>query len=82
MDPDLPFERVSPTFVAFVMFFDVSAKTENDGFGSCSWKLWNLPEWTIVIATSTYLSVTAVNLAEYTGMNNGAQAAWNTTCLT
>ena len=41
---------------------------------SCSWILCKLPELTIVIAVSAYLLATPVNLAEYTGMNNGAQA--------
>ncbi|POM58430.1 Hypothetical protein PHPALM_36920 [Phytophthora palmivora] len=41
----------------------------------CSWILWRLPEWGIEIGASAYLSSTTVNLAEYTGMNNGVKAA-------
>ncbi|POM68015.1 LOW QUALITY PROTEIN: Hypothetical protein PHPALM_15877 [Phytophthora palmivora] len=43
--------------------------------GTCSWILWRLPEWDIEIAAIAYLSSTTVNLAEYTGMNNGVKAA-------
>jgi hypothetical protein len=67
---------VPPTFVGFVLSFDGSAKTEkHGGYGSCSWILWKLQEWTILIAASAYLAETTVNLAEYTGMNNGTQSA-------
>ncbi|OWZ07004.1 hypothetical protein PHMEG_00020658 [Phytophthora megakarya] len=53
-----------------------SAKIEkNGGYGSCSWILWKLPDWQIVIAASTYLETTTVNMAEYTGMNNEVQTA-------
>ncbi|KAI9981758.1 hypothetical protein PInf_009528 [Phytophthora infestans] len=45
------------------------------GYGSCSWILWRLPNWDIEIAASAYLSSTTVNIAEYTGMNNGVLAA-------
>ncbi|KAG3062811.1 hypothetical protein PI124_g22595 [Phytophthora idaei] len=37
--------------------------------------LWSLPEWKIVIAANAYLPSTTVNVAEYTGMNNGVKAA-------
>ncbi|GMF14699.1 unnamed protein product [Phytophthora lilii] len=37
--------------------------------------LWSLPAWDIVIAASAHLSSTTVNIAEYTGMNNGVKAA-------
>ncbi|GMF34240.1 unnamed protein product [Phytophthora lilii] len=51
-------------------------KTEKyGGYGSCSWIVWLLPEWKIVIAASAYLEKTTVNIAEYTGMNNGVLAA-------
>ncbi|GMF40244.1 unnamed protein product [Phytophthora lilii] len=42
---------------------------------SCSWILWRLPAWEIVIAASAHLSWTTMNIAEYTGMNNGVKAA-------
>ncbi|KAI9991068.1 hypothetical protein PInf_018689 [Phytophthora infestans] len=45
------------------------------GYDSCSWILWRLPNWDIEIAASAYLSSTTVNIAEYTGMNNGVLAA-------
>ncbi|OWZ14183.1 hypothetical protein PHMEG_00012375 [Phytophthora megakarya] len=58
------------------MSFDGSAKTEKYGwYGSCSWILWQLPGWTIVIAASAFLESTTVNVAEYPGMNNGVAAA-------
>ena len=76
LDPEIIYARVPPTFVGFVLSFDGSAKTEkHGGYGSCSWILWKLQEWTILIASSAYLAETTVNLAEYTGMNNGTQSA-------
>ena len=76
LDPELLYARVRPTFVGLVLSFNGSAKTEkHGGFGSCSWILWELPEWTILIAASAYLSATTVTFAEYTGINNGTQAA-------
>ena len=76
LDPEIIYARVPPTFVGFVLSFDGSAKTEkHGGYGSCSWILWKLQEWTILIAASAYLAETTVNLAEYTGMNNGTQSA-------
>ncbi|GMF61158.1 unnamed protein product [Phytophthora fragariaefolia] len=60
----------------YVLSFDGSAKTEkNGGYGSCSWILWRLPSWDIEIAASAHLPSTTVNIAEYTGMNNGVVAA-------
>ncbi|POM57812.1 Hypothetical protein PHPALM_37627 [Phytophthora palmivora] len=68
--------QASITSHGHVLSFDGSAKTEkNGGYVSCSWILWRLPEWDIEIAASAYLSSTTVNLAEYTGMNNGVKAA-------
>ncbi|ETK73575.1 hypothetical protein L915_19511 [Phytophthora nicotianae] len=58
------------------MSFGGSAKTDQyGGRSSCSWILWSLPEWKIVIAANAYLLSTTVNLAAYTGMNNGVKAA-------
>uniref|UniRef100_H3H606 Uncharacterized protein n=1 Tax=Phytophthora ramorum TaxID=164328 RepID=H3H606_PHYRM len=76
MDPHLLYACLPRSYTGFVMSFDGSAKTEkNGGYGSCSWILWKLPEWTVVTAASAYLETTTVNLAEYAGMNNGVSAA-------
>ncbi|GMF56526.1 unnamed protein product [Phytophthora fragariaefolia] len=48
---------------------------EINNFLSCSWILWKLPFWDIEIAASAHLPSTTVNIAEYTGMNNGVVAA-------
>ncbi|OWY93681.1 hypothetical protein PHMEG_00036839, partial [Phytophthora megakarya] len=45
------------------------------GYGSFSWIVWQLPDWILVTAASAYLEATTVNMAEYSGMNNGVQAA-------
>ncbi|KAE9341162.1 hypothetical protein PF008_g10767 [Phytophthora fragariae] len=76
LDPHLLYARQPTSYSGHVLSFDGSAKTEkHGGYGSCSWILWKLPEWTIVIAASAYLETTTVNLAEYAGMNNGVSAA-------
>ncbi|KAE8881853.1 hypothetical protein PF005_g28282 [Phytophthora fragariae] len=76
LDPHLLYARLPTSYSGHVLSFDGSAKTEkHGGYGSCSWILWKLPEWTIVIAASAYLEATTVNLAEYAGMNNGVSAA-------
>ncbi|KAE8886293.1 hypothetical protein PF005_g7576 [Phytophthora fragariae] len=76
MDPQLLYARLPQAYVGYVISFGGSAKTEkHGGYGSCAWILWRLPEWTVVIAASAYLETTAVNMAEYTGMNNGVAAA-------
>ncbi|KAJ8508642.1 hypothetical protein ON010_g18851 [Phytophthora cinnamomi] len=76
MDPQLLYARLPRAHRGFVLSFDGSAKTEkHGGYGSCAWILWKLPEWNIVIAASAFLETTTVNLAEYTGMNNGVSAA-------
>ncbi|OWZ15534.1 hypothetical protein PHMEG_00010811 [Phytophthora megakarya] len=41
----------------------------------CSWIVWRQPDWTIVTAAGAYLAATTVNLAEYSGMNNGVLTA-------
>ncbi|KAE9283962.1 hypothetical protein PR003_g26984 [Phytophthora rubi] len=75
MDPQLLYARL-PRNVGYVILFDGSAKMKkHGGYGSCAWILWRLPEWTVVIAASAYLETTTVNMAEYTGMNNGVSAA-------
>ncbi|KAG3045299.1 hypothetical protein PC121_g21361 [Phytophthora cactorum] len=76
MDPVLLYARISIGYNGFVLSFDGSAKTEmHGGCGSCSWIMWRLPEWTIVIAANAFLESTTVNIAEYTGMNQGVKAA-------
>ncbi|KAE9268092.1 hypothetical protein PF001_g29802 [Phytophthora fragariae] len=76
LDPHLLYARLPTSYSGHVLSFAGSAKTEkHGGYGSCSWILWKLPEWTIVIAASAYLEATTVNLAEYAGMNNGVSAA-------
>ncbi|OWZ03541.1 hypothetical protein PHMEG_00024713 [Phytophthora megakarya] len=76
MDPQLLYARLHRTYSGLVVSFDGSAKTEKyGGYGSCSWIVWRLPDWTIVTAASAYLEATTVNMAEYSGMNNGVQAA-------
>ncbi|KAG3122598.1 hypothetical protein PI126_g24082 [Phytophthora idaei] len=70
------YARLPSDYRGFVMSFDGSAKTEKYGsYSSCSGVLWSLPEWKIVIAANDYLPSTTVNVAEYTGMNNGVKAA-------
>ncbi|GMF34610.1 unnamed protein product [Phytophthora fragariaefolia] len=76
MDPELLYARVPVDYDGYVLSFDGSAKAEkNGGYGSCSWLLWRLPSWDIEIAASAHLPSTIVNIAEYTGMNNGVVAA-------
>ncbi|KAI9994434.1 hypothetical protein PInf_011064 [Phytophthora infestans] len=76
MSPELLYARIPADFAGCVLSFDGSAKTAKyGGYGSCSWILWRLPNWDIEIAASAYLSSTTVNIAEYTGMNNGVLAA-------
>ncbi|GMF26169.1 unnamed protein product [Phytophthora fragariaefolia] len=76
LDPSLLYARIPISHDGFVVSFDGSAKTlKFGGYGSCSWIVWRLPDWKIVIAASAYLETTTVNLAEYTGMNNSVLAA-------
>ncbi|OWY93872.1 hypothetical protein PHMEG_00036570 [Phytophthora megakarya] len=76
MDLQLLYDRLPQSYSGLVVSFDGSAKTEKyGGYGSCSWIVWRLPDWTIVTAVSAYLEATTVNMAEYSGMNNGVQVA-------
>ncbi|KAG3119639.1 hypothetical protein PI124_g2244 [Phytophthora idaei] len=76
MNPSLLYAKLPRDYRGSVMSFDGSAKTgKYGGYGSCSWILWRLPEWKIVIAANAYISSTTINLAEYTGMNNGVKTA-------
>ncbi|OWY98148.1 hypothetical protein PHMEG_00031156 [Phytophthora megakarya] len=73
---NLLYAQLPHDYEGLVVSFDGSAKTEkNGGYGSCSWIVWKLPEWQIVIAASAYLEQTTVNMAEYSGMNHGMIAA-------
>ncbi|OWZ01033.1 hypothetical protein PHMEG_00027658 [Phytophthora megakarya] len=77
MNPQLLYARLPKSYCGIVVSSDGSAKTEKyGGYGSCPWIVWQLPAWTIVTAASAYLEATTVNMAEYSGMNNGVQAAW------
>ncbi|OWY99364.1 hypothetical protein PHMEG_00029637 [Phytophthora megakarya] len=76
LDPSLLYAQLPHDYEGFMISFDGSAKTEkNGGYGSCSWIVWKLPEWQIVIAASACLEQTTVNMAEYSGMNHGVIAA-------
>ncbi|GMF40027.1 unnamed protein product [Phytophthora fragariaefolia] len=76
MDPELLYARVPTRCEGHVLSFDGSAKMEkNGGYGSCSCILWKLPAGDIEIAACAHLPLTTVNIAEYTGMNNGVIAA-------
>ncbi|GMG18065.1 unnamed protein product [Phytophthora fragariaefolia] len=76
MDPELLYAEVPPGYRGYVLSFHGSAKTtKNGGYDSFLWILWKLPFWDIEIAASAHLPSTTVNLAEYTGMNNGVVAA-------
>ncbi|ETO82594.1 hypothetical protein F444_03282 [Phytophthora nicotianae P1976] len=75
-DTGRDYVKLSRDYQGFVMSFGGSAKTDQyGGHSSCSWLLWSLPEWKIVIAANACLLSTTVNLAAYTGMNNGVKAA-------
>ncbi|GMF22523.1 unnamed protein product [Phytophthora fragariaefolia] len=78
LDPSLLYARIPISHDGFVVSFDGSAKPPKfGGYGSCSWIVWRLPDWKIVIAASAYLETTTVNLVGYTGMNNGVLAGLN-----
>ncbi|OWZ02529.1 hypothetical protein PHMEG_00025898 [Phytophthora megakarya] len=67
IDPQLLYAKLPLDYSGFVVSLDMSAKTEkNGGYGSCAW---------VCLAASAYLESTTVNVAEYTGMNNGVRAA-------
>ncbi|GMF20061.1 unnamed protein product [Phytophthora fragariaefolia] len=76
IDPELLYASVSLNYEGYVLSFDGSTKTEkNGGHDNCLWILWKLPSWDIEIAASAHLPTTTVNIAEYTGMNNGVVTA-------
>ncbi|OWY92080.1 hypothetical protein PHMEG_00039064, partial [Phytophthora megakarya] len=75
MDPQLLYARLPRSYSGLVVSFDGSAKTEKyGGYGSCSWIVWRLPDWTIVTAASAYLEATTVNMAEDSG--SGSTRHW------
>ncbi|GMG17810.1 unnamed protein product [Phytophthora fragariaefolia] len=76
IDPQLLYAAVPPGYHDHVLSFHGSVTTtKNGGYDSCSWIIWRLPSWDIEIAASAHLPSTTVNIAEYTGMNNGVVAA-------
>ncbi|GMF41166.1 unnamed protein product [Phytophthora fragariaefolia] len=76
IDPQLLYAAVPPGYHDHVLSFHGSATaTKNGGYDSCSWIIWRLPSWDIEIAASAHLPSTTVNIAQYTGMNNGVVAA-------
>ncbi|OWZ03237.1 hypothetical protein PHMEG_00025068 [Phytophthora megakarya] len=79
IDPQPLYAKLPLDYSGLVVAFDGSAMTEKTekkgGYWSCAWVVWRLPEWTMVFAASAYLESTTVNVAEYTGMNNGVRAA-------
>ncbi|GMG17443.1 unnamed protein product [Phytophthora fragariaefolia] len=76
IDPQLLYAAVPPGYHDHVLSFHGSATaTKNGGYDSRSWIIWRLPSWDIEIAASAHLPSITVNIAEYTGMNNGVVAA-------
>ncbi|GMF37498.1 unnamed protein product [Phytophthora fragariaefolia] len=76
ISPHLLYASITRDYDGYVLSFDGSAKTKkHGGHGSCLWILWKLPAWGIVIAASAHFPSTTVNIAEYTGMNNGVRSA-------
>ncbi|OWZ07383.1 hypothetical protein PHMEG_00020228 [Phytophthora megakarya] len=46
MEPSLLYAQLPHEYDGLVVSFDGSAKTEKSGgYGSCSWRVWKLPEW-------------------------------------
>ncbi|GMF20218.1 unnamed protein product [Phytophthora fragariaefolia] len=73
LDASLLYARIPISYDGFGASFDGSSNPPKfGGYGSCSWIVWRLPDWKIVIAASAYLEVTTVNFAEYTGIRR-----WN-----
>ncbi|KAG3024082.1 hypothetical protein PC120_g7217 [Phytophthora cactorum] len=73
--PSLQFRRRLKALRRFGWAQFCSKAEKHSGYGSCSWVLWRLPEWTIVAAAGAFLPSTSVIVAEYTGMNRGVLAA-------
>ncbi|OWZ06096.1 hypothetical protein PHMEG_00021700 [Phytophthora megakarya] len=61
--PHGPYARLPQSYCGIVVSFDGLTKTEKyGGYGSCSWIVLRLPDWTIVTAASAYLEATTVNM--------------------
>ncbi|POM59990.1 LOW QUALITY PROTEIN: hypothetical protein PHPALM_31203 [Phytophthora palmivora] len=73
MDPALLHARVPRDYTGHVLSLDGSVKTERMAFMAAFVDV--VAPRDIEIAVSAYLLSTTVNLAEYTGMNNGVKAA-------
>ncbi|GMG18283.1 unnamed protein product [Phytophthora fragariaefolia] len=54
--------------------YDASV-TVDGAYGSCSWILWSLPDWSIVIAASAYLPSVTLGVAKSVAVSNGLVAA-------
>ncbi|GMG17444.1 unnamed protein product [Phytophthora fragariaefolia] len=57
-----------------VLSYDASV-TVDGAYGSCSWILWSLPDWSIVIAASAYLPSVTLGVAKSVAVSNGLVAA-------
>ncbi|GMG17809.1 unnamed protein product [Phytophthora fragariaefolia] len=56
-----------------VLSYDASV-TVDGAYGSCSWILWSLPGWSIVIAASAYLPSVTLGVAKSVAVSNGLVA--------
>ncbi|GMF39166.1 unnamed protein product [Phytophthora fragariaefolia] len=54
--------------------YDASV-TVDGAYGSCSWILWSLPDWSIVIAASTYVPSVTLGVAKSVAVSSGLVAA-------
>jgi ribonuclease HI len=52
-------------------------KSTVDGYGSCGYVLWKLPEWEVVYAACEHIPEATINMAEYTGLIRGLRQAVN-----
>ncbi|GMF41167.1 unnamed protein product [Phytophthora fragariaefolia] len=57
-----------------VLSYDASV-TVDGAYGSCSWILWGLPDWSIVIGASAYLLSVTLGVAKSVAVSNGLVAA-------
>ncbi|KAF1776946.1 Ribonuclease H-like domain [Phytophthora cactorum] len=75
MDPALLYPRLPIGYNGVVLSFDGSAKPKSMVVMAAVRGFVAAAEWTVVIAASAFLESTTVNIAEYTGMNQGVKAA-------
>ena len=74
--PEMTVELLPRDYDGFLVSFDGSARTPaKGGEGAYSYVLWKLPEWTIEMVNSQFLSEGTVNEAEYHGMLAGMKLA-------